>query len=131
MHRLFISLLFVTVGWSQPAEAASDQKSYLFIPVNLVAQKLSPAMQELITTSRETGELTRVDRWQPLAELPAWVFESHRRKIGFILPHSLIKHGYRFAIILGTHGEVLRVRTGGLSDAYDIFRKPAVASLQP
>lgn len=120
MNRAILGLVLLctTPLWS----AEEAPKKVLLIPTSPVQQALAPTFQAFVDELKVSSELSQLERWTRLSELPPWVFEKDKREIAFIAPRALVMHDFRYAVIRAGDGTVLVVRAGGPQDRYEIFQ---------
>ena len=110
------------LGWASIANAAAERR-FLLIPPYPIEQTVSEEMRERISAFDRTGVFMTFESWEPLTELPAWVFEKSKREIAYIFARPMACDDYSYAVIAGRHDKVIIVRTGGISGNYEIFSK--------
>ena len=117
--RVFIPTVWFAVA-CVAAQAANDRQ--IVIPLTPVVTTMSPEMADLraeVLAIRSASE--PFAGWEQLDSLPEWVWEVEERAMVFIAPRPLLQHDFRYALILGPHGEVIVVREGGLAGTRVIY----------
>jgi hypothetical protein len=111
---------------AEPANPRRETR-YLLIPASQPEQKLSEAMQGRLKQLNEEDWLSKLNTWNRLKELPAWVFEKQQKpEIAYLgsIPASAMD-AFRYAVITGSGREMIVVRAGGFAGVYEIFQKKA------
>lgn len=109
---------------AEPANSPRESK-VLLIPVSVLEQKLTDAMQVELRRLKENDSLSKLTAWNRLAELPSWVFEKDEKpEIAYLgtLP-AAATDAFRYAVITAKAHETIVVRAGGLAGVYEIYQK--------
>jgi hypothetical protein len=129
MKSAFGFCLGLTVAFPLGADAkpAAPQREprLLLVPASQPVQKLTEAMQGRLKQLNEEDWLSKLNTWDRLKELPAWVFEQEEHpEIAYLgsIPRAAMD-AYCYAVITAKGREVIVVRAGGFAGVYEIFQK--------